>query len=701
MSVVIQTIRVVEKPQKVLVAKGFTASGGSGGVQTVNGDPGPHVVLDLAEEIPNYEGVSTGLIKGGVLSVANTTQVNMTALTGMVADYVTNPLVPTYTKVNLPAQTITVTNLTQPLVWLLVNGAGVFLQQTTNPTDTQRRTHIVVGGISVVNGNVVAARTLPQYLPQGNNQLYDLIDALGPFNISGNVLAPASTNLTLAKGSGTVFSKAFNLYSGGVLTNDPHVSPIPLLNPVSMRYITQVFTPTPSPLVTNVDPANYDVGGVITPIAGGANVSTIQRLFVIPPGSGPAQVLVQYGQNTYQSLDEAIAAVGSETFVQNPFLPFAVLIGYIVVKRTAVNLADPAQAKIMQAAKISGNAAGSSSSIGLAVLLAGDQTVADIKTFTSSPVVPTPTTAFQVATKGYTDTGDAASVTTASADATTKANAALASANSYTDAQNANDVHLTGNQTVGGIKTFTLSPVGPDPSTAQQLATKAYVDANAGGTDFWVDYWRGVYNNGTTYNLNEIVRSVNAKGMYRCKVASSLGVAPPSFVPGVNQQFFQPVVPGSHDGAATPITIGMRFTPLVNGQINGLWFYKGASNTGIHVARLWEDVGSVLIGGATNFVGETASGWQFQAFPAPISVTAGTVYVCGVDCPNGNYEFQPQFFAAGSVTRGQITGLAGVFTTTVGTKPTSTFNNNYYSGEIDFTTATPSPDNWEIMVLSP
>lgn len=38
-----------------------------------------------------------------------------------------------------------------------------------------------------------------------------------------------------------------------------------------------------------------------------------------------------------------------------------------------------------------------------AILLEGDQTIDDIKTFTSSPIVPTATTAFQPATKGYVD----------------------------------------------------------------------------------------------------------------------------------------------------------------------------------------------------------------------------------------------------------------------------------------------------------
>lgn len=46
-----------------------------------------------------------------------------------------------------------------------------------------------------------------------------------------------------------------------------------------------------------------------------------------------------------------------------------------------------------------------------AVAIAGNQTVANIKTFTSSPVVPTPTTDMQASTKKYVDDRDTATAT--------------------------------------------------------------------------------------------------------------------------------------------------------------------------------------------------------------------------------------------------------------------------------------------------
>jgi hypothetical protein len=76
----------------------------------------------------------------------------------------------------------------------------------------------------------------------------------------------------------------------------------------------------------------------------------------------------------------------------------------------------------------------------------GNETIAGVKTFSSSPIVPTPTTDTQASTK------------------------------KYVDDENLNDVHLTGDQTVAGVKTFSSSPIVPAPTTDLQVATKKYVD---------------------------------------------------------------------------------------------------------------------------------------------------------------------------------------------------------------------------------
>lgn len=68
-------------------------------------------------------------------------------------------------------------------------------------------------------------------------------------------------------------------------------------------------------------------------------------------------------------------------------------------------------------------------------------------------------------------------------------------------------VHLTGNETVGGIKTFTSSPVVPAPVADGQATTKAYADDISNMPSLAVGYWRsstgGTSSVNTTLNLNQ------------------------------------------------------------------------------------------------------------------------------------------------------------------------------------------------------
>ena len=85
------------------------------------------------------------------------------------------------------------------------------------------------------------------------------------------------------------------------------------------------------------------------------------------------------------------------------------------------------------------------------------ETIAGVKTFSDSPIVPTPTTDTQASTKKYVDDTDGARKT-------------------YVDNLDALAVHLAGTETITGIKTFSASPIVPAPTTDTQASTKKYVD---------------------------------------------------------------------------------------------------------------------------------------------------------------------------------------------------------------------------------
>lgn len=306
--------------------------------------------VDLFEA--NATDMSTGIISGGDISVngLNPAAVDISALTGYVIDEVTDPANPTVTRVTAPAQTVALTDVVSTTTWWLMSSAGAVLQQATKPTNTQRRTHMVLGVTAQAGGVIFVDQSLPVILAQPANQLADLMDALGAFSMTGNVVTP-NANLTFAQGAGTMFARAFNHYAGPTLTRDPHTSTTQAQNPAQFRYITSTGTVF-GPLVTNVDVANYDVGGVVTPVGGGAGSSTIHRLWLFATNAAANQLAIQYGQVVYSSLANALDAIGQTGHVVNPLIVGnGALLAHIVVTRTAINLSDPAQARIVVAGK--------------------------------------------------------------------------------------------------------------------------------------------------------------------------------------------------------------------------------------------------------------------------------------------------------------------------------------------------------------
>lgn len=154
---------------------------------------------------------------------------------------------------------------------------------------------------------------------------------------------------------------------------------------------------------------------------------------------------------------------GTKTFSLSPTAPTPTTNSQVAIK----SYVDTGDAAVQ--ANVDGVAADLTTLDGEVVKLTGDQTVAGIKTFSSTPVGPTadPTTADQLSRKAYVDAGDAS----VQADVDTVAND-LATLDGEV-------VKLTGAQTVAGVKTFSSVPVGPasDPTTANQLTRKSYVDA--------------------------------------------------------------------------------------------------------------------------------------------------------------------------------------------------------------------------------
>jgi hypothetical protein len=311
--------------------------------------------LDVFEA--SSSSLSTGVLTGGELNVngVTPTSVDIGPTVGYVLDFLSDPAVPAMVRVSTAAQTVPLDApaLLRVVTWWLMDSTGAVIQQATRPTNTQRRTYIVLGVTAYDSGSgtIVADQSLSVTYPQAANQMADLMDAMGPFNIAGNVVTPNGANLSLATTAGTVFARAFNRFAGPVQTSDPHVTATVAQPLVTLRRLYRVAQfPFPA-TTTTINPALWDNNGVLTPVIG--NDATIQRVWMFPVNTAPDQIVVQYGQTLYPDLTTAISAIGAGNFVTNPTVADnAVLLAHIVVVGNATDLSNLAQCVIRRSGKL-------------------------------------------------------------------------------------------------------------------------------------------------------------------------------------------------------------------------------------------------------------------------------------------------------------------------------------------------------------
>lgn len=298
---------------------------------------------------------STGVVSGGEINIdVNPARISLGPTVGYIVDTVSDQLSPTIIRVTLPAQIVAMDAgaLSRLTTWWLADSAGTIIQQSDRPTPEQRRTHLVLGSTAQNGGTIFLAESLPGWInSQPGPQVVDLMDALGPFSITGNTISPNGVNLSFNKAAGTLFARAFSYFIGPVLTANPHEAVLPAQTPVTCRRATA--TDVLPALETLIDVANYDPGGlgVLAPVGGGANQSTNFRVWAFATTTVTDQMAIQYGQATYSSLAAAVAAVGTSTYIPNPRFVDGAFLGWISVIRTATNLSDPLQAVFTKAGK--------------------------------------------------------------------------------------------------------------------------------------------------------------------------------------------------------------------------------------------------------------------------------------------------------------------------------------------------------------
>ena len=129
------------------------------------------------------------------------------------------------------------------------------------------------------------------------------------------------------------------------------------------------------------------------------------------------------------------------------------------------------------------------------------------------------------------------------------------------------------------------------------------------------------------------------------------------------------------DDAKGQVEVGLRLSIQAAGKLKGAWFYQAQSETGDHVLRLWDKDGKQIAQSEAPAV--ATPGWQYAAFPTPVTVQAGQVLVLSYTA-SSHYVATTEAFAK-PIVRPGITAETGLYSfDELGKMPVKTYQNMSY-----------------------
>lgn len=294
------------------------------------------------EELIRKQNLPTGFITGLTLSInsLDNTKIDIAPGAFTISDFSNlENISVNIIRVENPIVGITPAYLNTGIIsYIAIDGDQNIIQQSTPFTNEQRRTLAILGAAihsNLTNVNITNEIKAPIVAP--TNQLHDLIRAIGSFNLEGNVYGPNGTNLQLNKTAGTVFGLGIN----GQNYLNPHQLDISAQTSLTFAYRLQNGFQYPD--TNTIDPANYDNGGVLTPLLNN-NKWQIQRIYLFQSGL----TRIQPGQHQYDSLEDAEANLKIEQFeTETNNATNSVFRSYLIVKKNATDLSDISQAKFI------------------------------------------------------------------------------------------------------------------------------------------------------------------------------------------------------------------------------------------------------------------------------------------------------------------------------------------------------------------
>lgn len=249
--------------------------------------------------------LTTGIVAGGEMTPnVDTTKFDISDGAGLVFDSYTDPLNPTYAIVTWTGKTAIVpTYIAENNSYIAINASGTIIQQVAAFTSEQRRDHIVLGTIVHTNGVNVTSATDTTHDVTSGYLTDDLASAIGPLNISGNNLNPASTDLSVRKEAGKSFQPNSNRSTTG---KDPNFLTSATDDPLTFLYVYNdgAGDVTVVASQTEIDPEFWDDGtGTLNTVS---NNNWTNQWFYFFPGS--SVIVVRYGEEEFSSLVAAETA---------------------------------------------------------------------------------------------------------------------------------------------------------------------------------------------------------------------------------------------------------------------------------------------------------------------------------------------------------------------------------------------------------
>jgi hypothetical protein len=229
-----------------------------------------------------------------------------------------------------------------------------------------------------------------------------------------------------------------------------------------------------------------------------------------------------------------------------------------------------------------------------------------------------------------------------------------------------------------------VSPQAAATSTTiqvQSATTTVYIQPAADGT-----YSIGSLPPGT-YTVTPVSSGYSFSPASQSVTITTSNVTGINFAGTLNSEtLFTTQTPASvnlSDGSNVNYELGTAFTSGVDGNVSAIRFWKASSETGTHTGNLWSATGQLLA--SVTFSNETAAGWQQQALPAPLHITANTTYVVSVNTGATFYVATTGGLTSQIVNMdlSTVVGNNGVFGSP-GQFPTSSFNHSNYFRDIVF-----------------